>query len=572
MAFDGRPATPGTVAVRRARDFLLEHGTDYDGAIAGFRWPELEEFNFATEWFDVVAGEHPDRAAVTIVSADLSSQSWTYGELARRSDQVARWLRGLGIAEGDHVIVMLNNTIELWELLLALLKIRAVAIPTSTLLAASDLAYRVEHGQARAVVAPTSLSARVDGLPRSVIRIGVGDAVPSGWASMADSHKAPASYLPRAATKASALSLLYFTSGTTARPKLVAHTHVSYPVGHLSTMWWLGVRPGDVHLNISSPGWGKHAWSNFFSPFLAQATVFVFNYDRFDATTLMKVMETHDVTTFCAPPTVWRMLIQADLTQLTTPPRELLGAGEPLNPEVIAQVRAAWGGTIRDGFGQTEMTCCVGNSPGQRVVDGSMGRPMPGYPVVLLDPTTGEPSPAEGEICLDLSTPILGLMAGYHNDPGMTAEACRDGFYHTGDIASTDADGYLTYIGRADDVFKASDYKISPFELESILLEHPYVTEVAIVPSPDPVRAAVPKAFICLVQDAAARQQEAATAIFDHARERLAGYQRVRIVEFVTELPKTISGKIRRVELRQREAHRVANQDPEGQFLERDFR
>jgi acetyl-CoA synthetase len=389
---------------------------------------------------------------------------------------------------------------------------------------------------------------------------------------MSESHKAPESYLPSAPTKASDLSLLYFTSGTTARPKLVAHTHVSYPVGHLSTMWWLGVRPGDVHLNISSPGWGKHAWSNFFSPFLAQATVFVFNYERFDAAKLMQVMDTHEVTTFCAPPTVWRMLIQADLTQLSRPPRELLGAGEPLNPEVITQVRKAWGATIRDGFGQTEMTCCIGNSPGQLVKDGSMGRPMPGYPVALLDPVTGSRSPDEGEICLDLSQPILGLMAGYHEDAEMTAEACRDGFYHTGDIASCDSDGYLTYVGRADDVFKASDYKISPFELESILLEHPYVTEVAIVPSPDPVRAAVPKAFICLVQDLAAKPQEAAAEIFAHARERLSAYQRVRIVEFVNELPKTISGKIRRVELREREADRVAHDAADGQYLERDFR
>jgi len=572
MAFTGRPATPATEAVRKVRDFLLEHGQDYTGAVAGFEWPELDEFNFATEWFDVVAGEHPDRAAVTIVSEDLSTQSWTYGELSRRSDQVARWLRSQGLGAGDHVIVMLNNTIELWELLLGLLKIRAVAIPTSTLLAAADLAYRVEHGEARAVVAPTNLKNRLDGLPKAVLRIGVGEGTPSGWISMADSHNASSSYLPRTGTKASDLSLLYFTSGTTARPKLVAHTHVSYPVGHLSTMWWLGVRPGDVHLNISSPGWGKHAWSNFFSPFLAQATVFVFNYERFDAGKLMQVMDTHDVTTFCAPPTVWRMLIQADLTQLSKPPRELVGAGEPLNPEVIAQVRKAWGATIRDGFGQTEMTCCIGNSPGQLVKDGSMGRPMPGYPVVLLDPVTGELSPDEGEISLDLSQPILGLMAGYHNDPGMTAEACRNGYYHTGDIASCDADGYLTYIGRADDVFKASDYKISPFELESILLEHPYVTEVAIVPSPDPLRAAVPKAFITLAMDAATRQQEAAREIFAHARERLSGYQRVRIVEFVTELPKTISGKIRRVELREREAKRVAEQVRDNQFLESDYR
>jgi acetyl-CoA synthetase len=286
----------------------------------------------------------------------------------------------------------------------------------------------------------------------------------------------------------------------------------------------------------------------------------------------MQVMDANDVTSFCAPPTVWRMLIQADLTQLRKPPRELVGAGEPLNPEVISRVREAWGQTIRDGFGQTEMTCSIGNSPGQLVKDGSMGRPMPGYPVVLLDPVTGEPSDVEGEVCLDLSQPILGLMDSYDGDPGMTAEACRNGYYHTGDIASRDADGYLTYVGRSDDVFKASDYKISPFELESILLEHPYVTEVAIVPSPDPVRLAVPKAFVMLARDIAANPQDAAKAIFEHARERLSAYQRVRIIEFVGELPKTISGKIRRVELREREAARVAEVDGDGQFHDKDFR
>ncbi|MBA3020613.1 AMP-binding protein [Propionicimonas sp.] len=568
----GRPETEATRAIRKVRDFLLEHRLDYDTTIADFAWPQLDEFNFALEWFDVVAAEHPYRPAVTIVSADLVAQSWSYAELARRSDQVANWLRMLGLGRGSKLIVMLNNSIEIWEILLAIYKIGAVAIPTSTLLSATDLAYRVEHGEASAVVAPTSLRARLDVLPTSVLRIGVGADNPPGWISMSQAKRASDKFVPDGPTPAGDLSLLYFTSGTTSRPKLVRHTHVSYPVGHLSTMWWLGVQPGDVHLNISSPGWGKHAWSNFFAPFLAQATVFVFNYDRFDAATLMKVMDAHQVTTFCAPPTVWRMLIQADLTQLSNPPRELLGAGEPLNPEVITRVREAWGGTIRDGFGQTEMTCCVGNSPGQLVKDGSMGRPMPGYPVVLLDPVTGEERHDEGEICLNLAKPILGLMDGYHNDAEMTAQSCRDGYYHTGDIASVDADGYLTYVGRADDVFKASDYKISPFELESILLEHPYVTEVAIVPSPDPLRAAVPKAFVCLVTEETIEPHHAAREIFEHARNRLSAYQRVKILEFVTDLPKTISGKIRRVELREREAERVAAEDAANQFLERDFR
>lgn len=256
--------------------------------------------------------------------------------------------------------------------------------------------------------------------------------------------------------------MLYFTSGTTARPKLVEHTHTSYPVGHLATMYWIGLRPGDVHLNISSPGWAKHAWSNLFAPWNAEATVFVHNYARFDAARLMAEMDRHGVTTFCAPPTVWRMLIQADLTALGTPPREAVAAGEPLNPEVVAAVRRAWGVTVRDGFGQTETTVQIANSPGQPLKPGSMGRPGPGFRVELLDPVTGEPGADEGEIALDLSAAPVGVMTGYHGDPERTAEAMAGGYYRTGDIGSRDADGYLTYVGRRDDVFKSSDYKISP--------------------------------------------------------------------------------------------------------------
>ncbi|QLQ16494.1 MAG: AMP-binding protein [Micropruina sp.] len=567
----GRAATPASDAVRAARDFLLAHAHDYDTVVRDFRWPELAEFNFALEWFDVVAAEHPERPAVKIVDANLNARQWTYGELARRSDQVANWFTELGMKRGDHMIVMLNNTIEIWEILLGLLKVGGVAIPTSTLLTDVDLEARIVRGEATFTIAPAALEAKFDRVPADVVKISVGDTAPDGWVDFADSHEAPLEFTPDGPTPADDTCLLYFTSGTTAQPKLVRHTQVSYPVGHLSTMWWLGVRPGDVHLNISSPGWGKHAWSNFFSPFLAQATVFIFNYARFDAHTLMEIMDTHEVTTFCAPPTVWRMLIQADLTRLHHPPRELVGAGEPLNPEVIAQVRQAWGNTIRDGYGQTEMTCSIGNSPGQKVKDGSMGRPMPGYAVVLLDPVTGEPAPNEGEICLDLSVPNIALMGGYYRDPEFTAETCRRGHYHTGDIASRDADGYLTYVGRADDVFKASDYKISPFELESVLLEHPLIAEAAIVPSPDPLRMAVPKAYVTLAAGATA-DGVTAKAVFDYCVANLAGYQRIRLLEFVEELPKTISGKIRRVDLRDREAARASSGDLTGQFRYADYR
>ncbi len=573
MTYPGRPATDATRAVRAARDFLLHHPHDYDTVVRDFAWPQLDSFNFALEWFDVVAGEHPDRAAVTIVEeATGTAQSWSYGHLARRSDQVAAWLTGLGMRRGDAMVVMLNNTIELWEILMALMKVGGVAIPTSTLLNDEDLAWRIRTADARFAIAPAQLAERFHLVEPGTTLIAVGDDV-DGWQRWGDSLGAPEGFEPDGPTPADSTSLLYFTSGTTARPKLVRHTQVSYPVGHLSTMYWLGVRPGDVHLNISSPGWGKHAWSNFFSPFLAQATVFIVNYERFHAETLLRIMDTHEVSSFCAPPTVWRMLIQADLSHLTKPPRELVGAGEALNPEVINKVRAAWGNTIRDGYGQTEMTCAVGNSPGQPVRIGAMGRPLPGYRVALVDPNTEGvvEGAGEGEICLDLSVHHGGLMGGYHEAPELTAEACRGGYYHTGDVGSRDEDGYITYVGRADDVFKASDYKISPFELESALMLHDAVAECAVVPSPDDVRGAVPKAYVLL---AAGRVADADTAasVFAHCREHLNGYQLVRIVEFVEALPKTISSKIRRVELRAAEAERVATGREDAQFFYRDFR
>jgi acetyl-CoA synthetase len=399
-------------------------------------------------------------------------------------------------------------------------------------------------------------------------RIAVGEPV-DGWLSSGDASGASAEFLADGVTRAADTLLLYFTSGTTARPKLVEHTHASYPVGHLSTMYWIGLRPGDVHLNISSPGWAKHAWSNVFAPWNAQACVFIYNYTRFDPAALMAQMDRCGVSTFCAPPTVWRMLVQADLGLLQTPPREVVGAGEPLNPEVIEQVRRAWGRTIRDGFGQTETTVQVANTPGQPVKPGSMGRATPGYVVALVDPLTGEPGD-DGEICLDLTHRPLGLMVGYHGDPERNAEAMAGGYYHTGDVGSRDAEGYITYVGRTDDVFKASDYRISPFELESVLIEHPAVAEAAVVPSPDPVRLAVPKAYVVLA-DGWAADATTAAAIFAHCREHLAPYLRIRRMEFA-ELPKTISGKIRRVELRSAEQQKYAagSERPPGEFREDD--
>jgi acetyl-CoA synthetase len=349
---------------------------------------------------------------------------------------------------------------------------------------------------------------------------------------------------------------------------MVLHSHQSYPVGHLSTLFFLGLRPGDRHWNISSPGWAKHAWSSFFAPWNAGATVFMYNYDRFDAKRVLGTLVEHRLTTICAPPTVWRMLIQEPLAHYPVSLREALSAGEPLNPEVIDQVRAAWGIDVRDGYGQTETTALVGNPPGQPLKPGSMGKPLVGCPIVLLDPQ-GEPAD-EGEVCIDLSKGALNLTSGYVDDAAKTAEVMRDGYYHTGDVAQRDTDGYLTFVGRADDVFKASDYRISPFEIESVLIEHYAIVEAAVIPSPDPVRHTVPKAIVVI---AAGHQPSAELArdIFAFARRSLAPYKRIRRLQFAA-LPKTISGKIRRVELRTAEQQqRASGERAPLEFFEDDF-
>jgi acetyl-CoA synthetase len=534
-----------------AREFLVAHREDYDTAYRDFRWPEIDEFNWALDHFDAVAAD-PERGAARalwIVEQDGSEAHWTFAELSARSNQVANWLRDKGVARGDRMILMLGNQVELWETLLAAMKLGAVVIPATTLLTASDLRDRLDRGGAKHVVVGGADAGKFEGVEGDYTRIAVRGA-PDGWLDYADAASASTDFTPDGVTRGADTLLLYFTSGTTAKPKLVEHTHASYPVGHLSTMYWIGLQPGDVHLNISSPGWAKHAWSNVFAPWIAEACVLVMNYTKFDAESVLGVLDRCGVTSFCAPPTVWRMLIQSDLSSLPNPPTKIVGAGEPLNPEVIEQVEKAWGIRIRDGFGQTETTLQIGNPPGQVIKPGSMGRPIPGYPIVLIDPATGQPAD-EGEICIDLSERPLGLMVGYRGDPERNAEAMAGGYYHTGDVGSRDADGYITYVGRSDDVFKASDYRISPFELESVLIEHPAVAEAAVVPSPDPVRLAVPKAYVVL---AAGHEptEETARSILEFARDNLAPYKRIRRLEFAA-LPKTISGKIRRVELRSRE-------------------
>ncbi|PYR80440.1 MAG: AMP-dependent synthetase [Acidobacteria bacterium] len=536
-----------------ARDFILQHRTAYDTAVRDFRWPALDHFNWALDYFDAIAAGN-NRPALHLVEENGLETVRSFAQLSSASNGVANYLQSLGAKRGDRLMLMLGNEVALWEVLLAAMKLGVVVTPATTLLTTADLQDRIDRGRVRHVVAGAATVHKFDSVRGSFTKIAVGGSI-RGWQNYADSRKASATFTTDAPTKATDPMLLYFTSGTTARPKLVMHTHQSYPVGHLSTLYWTGIQRGDRHWNISSPGWAKHAWSCFFAPWNAEATVFIYNYARFNAKAVLTALVKHRVTTLCAPPTVWRMLIQERLADYNITLRELLSAGEPLNPEVIEQVRNAWGLTIRDGYGQTETTAQIGNSPGQRVKPGSMGRPLPGYPVVLIDPD-GVVSDTEGEVCLRLDDRPLGLTGGYADDDEKTLDAMRGGYYHTGDIATRDGEGYLTFVGRADDVFKASDYRVSPFELESALIEHPAVAEAAVVPSPDPVRHNVPKAFVVLAPGVAP-SRETAAAIFDYCRKTLAPYKRIRRLEFA-ELPKTISGKIRRVELRAKEAEQRA--------------
>jgi acetyl-CoA synthetase len=538
-----------------ARHFLLEHRADYAAAVAGFRWPDPVPFNWALDWFDGELASNPesrDRAALWIIETTTGFEAkLTFKELSSRSNRVANFLQALGLRRGDHLLLLLGNVVPLWETMLAAMKLGVVIIPATTLLTREELSDRLERGRVKAVVASSDQVAKFDGLCNdSVTCVHVGLDAPPGWHDYQEALYRSEVFVSDGSTQPDDPLLLYFTSGTTAKPKLVRHTHRSYPIGALSTMYWLGLQPGDIHLNVSSPGWAKHAWSSVFAPWNAGATVLAVNQPRFEAKSLLDAIIRCGVTTFCAPPTVWRRLIQEDLAGDKGALREVCGSGEPLNPEVIEQVRAAWGLTIRDGYGQTETTAQIGNSPGQAIKVGTMGRPLPGYPVRLLD-LDGNLA-QEGEVCLALGeVRPAGLMQGYQNADGAVSGA-EGALYRTGDIAFADEDGYLTFVGRSDDVFKSSDYRISPFELESVLIEHEAVAEAAVIPTPDAIRLSVPKAYISLLPGVEPLP-ETALSIFQYTHARLAPFKRLRQIEIVPELPRTISGKIKRGQLRRLE-------------------
>ncbi|MBB0230034.1 AMP-binding protein [Streptomyces calidiresistens] len=546
--------SPGEV-FRAARDVLLRHRTDWEAAVAEFRRPELPLFNWALDWFDTL-GEGPERPALRLVGAGgpETDRILGFGELSERSDRLANWLRSIGVERGDPVLLMLDNREPVWESMLAAIKLGAVLVPTYTTATPAELRDRVLRGEVRYVIAEAALSERFAGVPGEWVGIGVGGPA-RGWLRYEDFLGADPRFVPDGVTRGEDPLFRYFTSGTTSAPKMVEHTHLSYPVGHLSGMYWNGVRPGDVHLNISAPGWAKHAWSSFFVPWNAEATVVALDAAGSTPRRVSEVLRDRGVTTFCAPPTVWRALVTAGLGDRPPALREAVAAGEPLEPSVVREVARRWDLSLRDGYGQTETTGQIGNPPGRVPVPGSMGVPLPGYRITLVDPETDLPVPdgEPGEICLDLSERPLGLMRGYAGDPERTARAMAGGRYRTGDLAVRAPDGNLTHVARADDMFKSFDHRISPRELETVLLAHPAVADAAVVPVPDPIGLWVPKACVVPAPGHAAGPGTA-HALFAAVRSELPPEKWVRVVEFVTELPRTSSGKTRRAELRERSA------------------
>ena len=519
-----------------------------------------EQFNWAREVFEGrQVRRFPDRPALVWADDCDHELRLTYRQFVEAGNRLLNLLRRLGLKERQPLFVILPVYPEVWLSYYAAIKGGFVLVPAATILSPSDIEYRFRQLRPGAVLADPVSAKKIDwaematGQPIPVKLITGG--VRPGWTSV-DASRTEPTEASAAPTRSSDPLFLFFTSGTTGLPKIVTHTHTSYPIGHLTTSAWIGVKPGDVHSNISQAGWAKFAWSSFFAPWNVGATSFSFHYSgRFDAPRQLQALQDHDVTTFCAPPTVWRMFILEDLSKYRFHFRECVSAGEPLNPEVIDAWRKGTGITLRDGYGQTESTLMVGNLPGREIKPGSVGWPSFLYDVRVVDERGVEvKTEKEGNIAVRLSSHPPGLFAGYLGaSPEVTAKAFRGEWYFTGDRAYRDAEGRFWFVGRADDVIKSSDYRIGPFEVESALTEHPSVAEAAVIGSPDPIRGALVKAFVIL-KPGEVPSGELARDIFLFCRTRLAHYKIPRIIEFCPELPKTISGKIRRTELRSSEA------------------
>ncbi len=558
----------------KVRDFLLSVKS-YAEAVDGFEWPDLSKFNWATDYFDHMARGNFNLAVICTDGGEVERKV-TFDEMRRKSNQVANFLRDLGLQKGDRVFMIMDSSVDLLELMLGIMKAGGVIIPGATLLPSKDIADRIERGNIKFVIANDEYAHRVleagNVLSRLKAMINVGDDIehvhddediPS-FINYKNAEKYSEEYEPPFITYSNDPLFLFFTSGTTAKPKLVTHTHI-YPVGHLTTMYWIGLQKGDIHYNISSPGWGKYAWSSFYAPWNAESTVVLFRYKRFEARSVLKVMEKYRVTTLCAPLSALKLLTIEDLSAYNLKLREVVSAGEPLIPDVVKRVESALGVDVREGYGQTETTLSVGNFKGEPRKNLSFGKPAPGYHVDVLNNFLDELGSGEdGQLCVKtFPTRPLGLMQGY-DDEELNRNVFKGNWYLSGDSVYKDEDGYFYFIGRTDDVFKSLDYRISPFEVESELSVHPAVLEAGVIPTEDERGRIVPKAFVILKPDYKP-SREVALDIFRFIRNNMAPYKRPRSIEFLREFKKTISAKLMRKSLREYEAS-LREQDKRGEF------
>lgn len=539
-------------------DDRIQSRADYDRLRQTFQWDCPEHFNFGFDVVDHRAETTPDHLAIHWVCGE--EKRWvTFSEMADRSSRLAGALSELGLARGDRVMVILPRIVPWWETLVGLFKAGLVAMPGTTLLTPKDIAYRIDLAQASAVITDAEGAEKVDAIAKAAPhlrhRVLVSNQRREGWHDF-NALIVKSKPIGRLQTRADEPALIYFTSGTTGMPKMVLHTHASYGLGHRVTgRFWLDLRPDDLHWNVSDTGWAKAAWSSLFGPWNCGASLFVqHGTGKFQPADVLTCLAQYPITTLCAAPTIYRWLVQLDLQSFQPLAlRHCVAAGEPLNPEVIAIWKKATGLTIRDGYGQTETVLLCGNFPGVDVRPGSMGLPSPGFDLAVVNDAGHRAAVGEeGDLAVRIE-PVrpLGLFREYWRDSDATAHSFRQGWYRTGDCGRIDADGYFWFVGRADDVINSAAYRIGPFEVESALVEHPAVVEAAVVGKPDPVRGEIVLAFVVLAKGYAAGEA-LKLELQEHVKRTTAPYKYPREIEFVDDLPKTVSGKIRRIELRQR--------------------
>ena len=535
---------------------------DEDGQLSDIMFRDTEHFNFAFDIVDALAEKYPAKTAMLHISKNGRERHITFNDMRKYSNQTANYLSYLGIKKGDRVLLVLKRHYQFWFLMLALHKLGAIAVPASFLLTRKDFEYRLKAGRIRAVIASGEgeITGEIDkasrgneALKAKIIVNGSRD----GWDSYNRSVKFFSSdyQRPEDAPGGDDPMLMFFTSGTTSYPKMASHSY-KYPLGHyITARYWHGIEADGLHFTISDTGWGKALWGKMYGQWMCEATVFTYDYADFYAKEILTMIQKYKIKTFCAPPTVYRFLVHVDLshydlsslTNVTT-------AGEALNPEIFRRFQKATGLPIMEGFGQTETTLLIANLKGTAPRPGSMGKPSPQYDVRILRPDGNECKPEEvGEICVRTSKNIpCGLFLGYFMDPERTQAVWHDGYYHTGDTAYMDKDGYLWYVGRVDDIIKSAGYRVGPFEIENEIMRLPYVLECAATSVPDAIRGQAIKASIVLTEGIEATDA-LKKEIKNYLRNTLASYKRPKTIEFVKDLPKTSSGKVRRAEIKEKD-------------------